>query len=587
MVVPIKQIEDALTIPVPVSSKLVLENSRRLTGPGLFWEKPSAVLDLLINDFEPQTVVDQWTIEMRRILKVIGWDEQCTTFRIFEGGASVVVSAPVDRLYSAIFAAETAWHFCASRLLEEPSGDFEQMCQQLRDLIIQEANPALLALMSAAELHKVDVLWDDDEVSIGHGTGSQLWPRGELPCINDINWPSIHDVPVGLITGTNGKTTSVRLAAAVAKQAGLVAGLSSTEFVRVGDEILDYGDYSGPGGARMLLRDNRLEVAFLEVARGGILRRGLPLRRATGALITNVAADHLGQYGVNTVEELAVVKFAVHRTLTEQGVLVLNADDPLVVAQGKRTLVKLMWFSLDKSNPQVQQAREKGDPCGWTEHGMMIVFDGQSENQIVRVEDIPITMLGKAVYNIRNALGVACLCHVMKIDLQAIGAGLKSFKNDYRDNPGRCNEFKLKGGQLFVDFAHNPHSISAVTDALKNLPAKRRVLMLNHVGDRSDQEIKDLTRGAFALNPDVVIANENLVYLRGREVGEIPALIREECLTQGLAEDCFHYAADAVIGSQIVIELMQPGDVVLLLVLTDREQVFEVIEHAMRADSDA
>jgi len=303
-----------------------------------------------------------------------------------------------------------------------------------------------------------------------------------------------------------------------------------------------------------------------------------------GALITNVAADHLGQYGVNTVQELAVVKFAVHRTLTDEGVLVLNADDPLVVAEGNRTPVKLMWFSIAKSNPEVQSARHKGQACGWTENGWIVVFDGTSENLIVKIEDIPITMQGKAVYNIRNALGVACLCHVMNIDTLAIGDGLKFFKNDYRDNPGRCNEFKVKGGQLFVDFAHNPHSITAVTDALNNIRAKRRILMIGHAGDRSDDEIKGLTKGAFSLNPDVIIANENIDYLRGREVGDIPALIREECLEQGLAEDHFFYTENAVAGAQKAIELMQPGDVVLLLVISDRNKVFECIEQAMQTE---
>jgi UDP-N-acetylmuramyl tripeptide synthase len=584
MVVPIEQIEDALEVPVPLSTQLIMSDSRRLTGPGLFWEKPGAVLELQITDFEQQVVVDQWAVEMKRILLAIGWEKEQTTFQIFTGGANVAVSAPLDCLYSAVSAAQTAWHFCASRLLEQTSGNFEAMCQQLRYVIAQESNPPLLALMAAAGQNKIDILCDDDEISIGHGTGSHVWQRDDLPPPDLVNWAAFHDVPVALITGTNGKTTSVRLAATVAKQAGLVAGLTSTEFVRVGDTILDYGDYSGPGGARMLLRDKTLEMAFLEVARGGILRRGLPLRHAMGALITNVAADHLGQYGVNTVQELAVVKFAVHRTLTDEGVLVLNADDPLVVAEGNRTPVKLMWFSIAKSNPEVQSARHKGQACGWTENGWIVVFDGTSENLIVKIEDIPITMQGKAVYNIRNALGVACLCHVMNIDTLAIGDGLKFFKNDYRDNPGRCNEFKVKGGQLFVDFAHNPHSITAVTDALNNIRAKRRILMIGHAGDRSDDEIKGLTKGAFSLNPDVVIANENIDYLRGREVGDIPALIREECLEQGLAEDHFFYTENAVAGAQKAIELMQPGDVVLLLVISDRNKVFECIEQAMQTE---
>ena len=186
------------------------------------------------------------------------------------------------------------------------------------------------------------MLCDDDEMSIGHGAGSSTWPVADLPDPSAIDWAAHHNVPIAMITGTNGKTTTTRLCAAIARAAGKISGLTSTDFVGVGDDILDRGDYSGPGGARLLLRDKRLDVGFLEVARGGILRRGLPTRQAQVAVVTNVAADHLGQYGVNTVEELARAKFAVHRSLARDGVLVLNADDSYVVAEAAQTTANIL-----------------------------------------------------------------------------------------------------------------------------------------------------------------------------------------------------------------------------------------------------
>jgi cyanophycin synthetase len=395
-----------------------------------------------------------------------------------------------------------------------------------------------------------------------------------------VNWANLHDVPVALITGTNGKTTSTRLCSAIGTAAGLTAGITSTEFVRVGDDILDYGDYSGPGGARMLLRDKRLEVAFLEVARGGILRRGLPLRRARAALVTNVAADHLGQYGVNTVEELAVAKFAVHRTLAADGILVLNADDIYVVNEASRTQASLCWFSLDAGHRLIAEAKKNGLTCAWQESDNLVYFDGKRARTIVKVKDIPLTMGGAADYNIRNALGALCLAKAMGIEDNAIAIGLCSFKNDAKDNPGRCNEFAINGARVFVDFAHNPHSISAVTNAMASIPAKRRFLMISHGGDRSDQDILEATKCALALNPDVLMAAELPQYLRGRELGDTIRLTHQQAQQQGMLAHQLLVAAGPAAGAEVILKQLQKGDLALLLVLSERQEVFDLLAAA-------
>ena len=342
----------------------------------------------------------------------------------------------------------------------------------------------------------------------------------------------MHDIPVALITGTNGKTTTTRLLDAIVRKSGKVAGLTSTEFVRVGDDILDRGDYSGPGGARMLLRDPRLQVACLEVARGGILRRGLPTRAAAAAVVTNVANDHLGQYGVNTVPELAQAKFAVHRTLSEDGVLVLNADDAFVRAEAVNTKAEIWWFSLEPQSDKIQLALKTGSPCAYLRDDSIVFFDGTAETNVLPVADVPLAMSGAARYNILNALSALCLSRAMGVSLSAIRDGLSGFKPDAKDNPGRCNEFSHNRARVFVDFAHNPHSISAVCGALSSMPAKRRFIMLSHAGDRSNQDIEDVTEAALKFRPDVIVAAELEGYLRGRDIGEIPTLIEQTAAAQ-------------------------------------------------------
>lgn len=580
----VEELEEALEIPLPANDKLRLEDSRRLTGPGLLWDKPGAIAEVEVHDFDLDEVTRVWSHWTRRLLDSVGWESESTIARPHEEGLNLAISAPIDQLYTAIFLVEAAWHYAACELLVLSAHPFEAMVRDLRDVMAREANPPLIALQVAARTHGVDFISDDDEVSLGHGCGSHTWSVNDLPAPEAIDWPSLHNVPVAMITGTNGKTTSVRLAAAVAKAAGKIAGVTSTDFVRVGDDILDEGDYSGPGGARMLLRDPRLEIAFLEVARGGILRRGLALNQAQAALVTNVAADHLGEYGINTVPALIEAKFSVFRTLSDHGVLVLNADDEGLVAHaGKLTQElaerdrRISWFSLDRNNPCIARALATGSPCGWLEGGALWYFDGSEQQRVVSVADIPIAMGGAALYNVHNALGVMCLCLAFGLATEDIRAGFAGFHSNPADNPGRCNEFSIAGARVFIDFAHNPHSIDAVAATMKNLPANRRILMLGHAGDRSDDDIRGLTAGACALSPDYVIITELPDYLRGRDSGEISALIEQECLRQGLREDQLSFCDNPYLGAQRALDILEPGDLALLLVLSHRAQVIELL----------
>ena len=574
----IEELETALTIVSATADHVKADDARRLTGPGLLWNRPGAVMDVFFTDPDPAAVTALWEKHARRVLDALGWQDEDLIHRSFTGGVNLAISAPMDQLYSAIFAVQTAWHFCAAELFSATPGDFEQMVADVKSVMKKEANPALIALLCAAEAHGVDALCDDDELSIGHGTGSRTWPVDALPAPEEVNWSELYNIPVAFITGTNGKTTTTRLLEAIARASGRVAGLTSTEFVRVGDDILDRGDYSGPGGGRMLLRDSRLEIACLEVARGGILRRGLPTRAATAAAVTNVANDHLGQYGVNTVPELAQAKFAVHRTLARGGVLALNADDAYVRAEAANTSANIWWFSLDSDADLICQAREAGQCCAFVRGGNIVFFDGADEQAIIRVDDVPLTMGGAAKYNILNALAAMCLALALKLPVQAVQDGLARFRPDAKDNPGRCNEFAYNDARVFVDFAHNPHSISAVCEALSGLPAKRRFIMLSHAGDRSDQDIRDVTATALSFRPDVLVAAELEGYLRGRELGDIPDLIEKTVLEQGFDAGQVLRAASPSEAASVILKMIEPGDLALLLVLSERDAVLQMLE---------
>jgi len=569
-----------MEIPEIESDQLVVDSCRRLTGPSLVWSEPGAILDVLITDMDMKRVLDCWYRQVEQLLGEVGWVDPQLTHRQFENGYNLLLAAPIDQLYSAVLALETAWYFCACELLDQPVESRAALLDEIRQQMRQEKNAALIEIEKAAADYGVDFLVDDEMISLGHGCGSRSYPIEQIPAPEAVDWSSIHDVPVALITGTNGKSTSVRLLDAIARAAGHVSGVTSTDFVRVGDDVLDRGDYSGPGGARLLLRDPRLEVAFLEVARGGILRRGLPLRRARAALVTNIASDHLGQYGVNTLAALTQTKFAVGKTLADDGMLVANADDAQIcnyLSSARQS--NLCWFSLDKSNPQIQRQISLRRPCCFADNQHLHYFDGRSFIDICAIDDVPMTLNGAALHNVSNALGAIATAMAMGYTAQAIGAGLRKFHSDASDNPGRMNHFLLaNGARVIVDFAHNEHGVNAIVDTVGRMPAHNKWVLFGSAGDRSDEHMAAIARGLCSIEPDHVVITELEKYLRGRQPGEVSQIMKQACLKNGMSQDRIHLMDSPFDGVKFALRHMVADDLGLFLVLSQRSEIIEYLK---------
>ena len=306
-----------------------LTDTRRLTGPSLLLDGPGAIAEVACEDAQARPLADAWETHLRALCRAVGWPAPHTAVRIYSGGASLAFAAPTDALYAATEINETAVGAAVATLGGDAAAALEGAGQMhpTDDLIASvrdEQNPALLALEQASGARGVPFLWDDDEASVGLGSSSQTWPVTALPSPEAIDWDAVRGIPTCIITGTNGKSTTARMVGAVVRASGAVPGMTSTDGVVVGSEMVERGDYSGPGGARTALRDRRVEVGVLEVARGGILRRGLGLPNASAVAVNNVDEDHLGDYGIDTVPQLAEVKFVVAKALGEGGALVTN-----------------------------------------------------------------------------------------------------------------------------------------------------------------------------------------------------------------------------------------------------------------------
>jgi len=562
--------------------RIQLLDNRRLTGPNLFWDKPGAVLDLAVEDIPPEQLISVWREEVGQLMAAIGWCVDDIGARIFKGGVSLVISAPIDVLYTACELNEAALHRATAQFAGEPLPNPSDTITALAAQLTEEQNPALLAMQHAAQDHHVPFLWDDDEVSVGFGNSAIVWQASSVPAPESVDWQQTSSIPLGIVTGTNGKSTTVRLAASILAAAGLRPGITSTDYIRVGEEILDHGDYSGPGGARTLLRHPKSEAVVLEVARGGLLRRGIGVDHADCALITNIAADHLGEYGINSVADMAEAKFIVRRALSENAPLILNADDPESVRLGTTLANRITWFGLDADHPILQTHLKNQQDAAYLSDGWLILASGDRTRKIIRAREIPITFDGAARYNISNALGAMVLCHTLGVGNEALAAGLRNFSGDADVNPGRGNLFKKDGISIFLDFAHNEHGIQAISETVRAFNARRHIVLVGQAGDRSDKDIKDMVRAICSLQPDRLLVCELPGYERGRQSAEVPSLISGFAIAEGLSEKALTVFSSPLDGVSNALSEANNGDCLVLLALSQRDEVLALVNEFVR-----
>lgn len=551
-------------------------DARRLTGPSLLADVPGTILDVACTRKEALELIPVWTRHVERMLDDLGWDEAQLSFSHLSGGISLFFTAEIDALYAASEISEWAWAASIAELTGAEEPDYAATLDAIRTAVAEEANPALLQLEQEAAAKGRTFLWDDDEASVGLGKHSKTWPVRKLPKLEKVGWGQRDDVPVGLVTGTNGKTTTVRLATHILRSAKQKVGLSSTDWIAVNDEILDHGDWSGPGGARAVLREQNVDVAILESARGGLLRRGLGVTAADAALITNIAEDHLGDFGSQNLSELLDIKWIVSRAVVGLGYLILNADDPLLVSKSDRYPGQLIWFSLSADNPIVLEHIKAGGTAFILDGDQLVRCDGTASESICKAADIEITLGGAARHNVANSLAAAALTSCLGASLEEIRKGLTSISQD--DNPGRCNVYDIDGRKVLVDFAHNPHAMHALFGMAEALPAKRRVLCFGQAGDRPDKAIRELARDAWAIGLNKVVVSELADYRRGREPAEVFGIIKDELLQNGAVDDQVEHFQAETESLTAAMKWAQPGDLVIMLALGSGAEIRDLLQ---------
>ena len=330
-------------------------------------------------------------------------------------------------------------------------------------------------------------------------------------------------IPIVAITGTNGKTTTTRLVAHMAKTAGFITGTTTTDGVYIGNDLIVKGDCSGPRSAELILKDSAVEFAVLETARGGILRSGLAFDQCDAAIITNVAEDHLGLDGINTIEKLARVKSVLAESVNVNGYAILNADDDLVYSMKDNLKCKLALFSLFAANPRIENHCEAGGIAAYPEDGYLILRVGNHIVPIEEITNIPVTFGGKADYNIANALAAMLAAYTNNIKLSIIRKSLQTFTPSSETTPGRANLFDLNDCKIMLDYAHNPHGLKALGKFISSFDMQPKVGVITGVGDRRDEDIVALAEEAARIFDEIIIRHDE--DLRGRTHEEMDELL--------------------------------------------------------------
>jgi cyanophycin synthetase len=399
---------------------------------------------------------------------------------------------------------------------------------------------------------------------VGRAIVEMLYPNGA---------PS--RIPIVAVTGTNGKTTVTKLISHIYETAHYKVGATTTEGTYIGKNRIMSGDCAGPRSASAILLHPHVEVAILETARGGILREGLAFDWCSVGVVLNISPDHLGQAGINTLEELAKVKQIVIEAVHKEGAAVLNADDPLVAEMSAATDAEVLYFSLSSSSGNTQNSvvtahLANGGRCVLVEDGFIVLAEGQTRTPLVKLERVSFTFGGAIEFQVKNALAATAAAWAGKLNPALIARALTTFKSDPQTTPGRFNLHEIGGVQVVVDYGHNQAAMEALGQAVQAIGSRRTVLVIGLPGDRRDEDLAATIRATLGWADHYVL--HDALDRREREPNVVPELLRKEIEADGRAS-C-EIARDDVEAIRAAWLELKPGDRLVI--------VADVVDHLLQ-----
>lgn len=373
------------------------------------------------------------------------------------------------------------------------------------------------------------------EVNAGPGFRMHLQPTSGLPRnvgghVVDMLFPPGSDsrIPIIAVTGTNGKTTTTRLIAHIAKMRGKKVGYTTSDGVYIQNRLLMTGDCTGPKSAEFVLKDPTVNFAVLECARGGLLRAGLGFKKCDIGVVTNVAGDHLGLKGIHTIEQLAKVKGVIPETVHKDGYSVLNADDDLVYKMRNNIESKFALFSMDEENPRIKRHSANGGVSAIYENGYITIFRGEWKMRVSQAINVPLTKGGKASFMIQNVLAGVLAAYLQGFSIEDIKVAIESFIPSPSQTPGRLNMFNFNKFDVLLDYAHNPAGLRALQNYVEKLDGSPKVGIVAGVGDRRKQDNFELGQISAQMFDEIIIRQDR--NLRGKDEKELINEIKDGIL---------------------------------------------------------
>ena len=403
-----------------------------------------------------------------------------------------------------------------------------------------------------------------------HVAPSEGKPRDAAGPVIDMLFPdgSPSRIPIASITGTNGKTTVTRMVAHVLKMAGRTVGMTTTDGVYVDGQLTVKGDMTGPVASRIALRDPAVEVGVFETARGGMIRAGMGYSRCNVGVVLNVQSDHLGLRGIDTLDELARIKRIPIEVATDCAVL--NADDRRCLEMAGHTeAAHICYVTMNPKHELVRQHIRSGGRAVVLEEGinghMITLYDGVHHLPLLWTHLIPATLEGRAMHNVQNAMFAAATAYSMGATLDEVRHGLRTFDTSFFQVPGRMNVFDEHPFKVILDYGHNPAAVQAMVQLVDNFDVHgRKSVVLSAPGDRRDEDIRDIARACVGHFDRYICREDDSP--RGRERGSIAAMLEEELLAGGVAQDAIEIVVDEQEAMQRGLETAQPDDLLLLFV---------------------
>ncbi|MBT6176028.1 MAG: hypothetical protein HOI23_02195 [Deltaproteobacteria bacterium] len=546
-----------------------VETVHRITGLHLLLDDTGAAAWL---DFDAG---DDWAAlrislleRVHRACEHAGFGKPPILEHYYEGGVALALKAQPDALYTMCAVLEWA---------TSDDGESGEFWDAILSEKATEERPRLNACHAWARKHGLPALDDEDAFTLGMGKHSTTWPLESLPSDEQLAQAEAKSIPLAYLTGTNGKTTTTRMVARIAQMSSLKPGNTSSDGIIVDGQAIEEGDWTGPGAARMVLRHPDVDVALLETARGGLMRRGLVLPSADVALVTNISADHLGQWGILDVHDLADAKLVVARALKPGGTLILNKDCPILGSAFERMdasfkeNIDVAWFS-------TKEDTDTSGLAGWLNGDEIVLRTGTNTELRLAVKSIPLTLGGTALHNIQNAIAAALVACAFDLPASGIQEGLSSLMPNVEDSRGRSNLYAVDNKYLLLDFAHNPGGLKMMAELSKRWPAGGRYFLMGQAGDRTTALVKELAEEAVAIGLDHVVVKNLPGHSYERDANEVAQSQVAALYKAGQKEGSVTHVPDEVEAAEALIDMADEHSLIFLIAHENVNGVMEMLE---------